>query len=123
MHYKLSRFTDKSVIRVEDNGLFTPINDDSIWWKEYEDWVAEGNVPEEAITPDEQAELDKKPAFVMREKRNKLLAETDWWASSDLTITDEQKEYRQKLRDLPKDATPELDSNNEVTGVTWPTKP
>ena len=123
MHYKLSRFTDKSVIRVEDNGLFTPINDDSIWWKEYKDWVAEGNVPEEAITPDEQAELDKKPAFVMREKRNKLLAETDWWASSDLTITDEQKEYRQKLRDLPKDATPELDSNNEVTGVTWPTKP
>ena len=72
MHYKLSRFTDKSVIRVEDNGLFTPINDDSIWWKEYEDWVAEGNVPEEAITPDEQAELDKKPAFVMREKRDKL---------------------------------------------------
>ena len=37
----------------------------------------------------------------LREKRNTLLAETDWWASSDLTMTAEQIAYRQALRDLP----------------------
>lgn len=37
----------------------------------------------------------------LREKRNALLAETDWWASSDLTMSDEQTAYRKSLRDLP----------------------
>ena len=52
----------------------------------------------------------------LREERNLLLAETDWWASSDLTITDAQKKYRQDLRDITKTAT-------SLDDVTWPTKP
>jgi hypothetical protein len=51
----------------------------------------------------------------VREERNKLIAETDWWASSDLTITDEQRTYRQALRDVPSQADP--------LNITWPTKP
>jgi hypothetical protein len=31
-----------------------------------------------------------------------MLSETDWWASSDLTMTDAQKKYRQDLRDITK---------------------
>ena len=38
----------------------------------------------------------------LRMKRNRLLSETDWWASSDLTMTDAQKKYRQDLRDITK---------------------
>ena len=58
----------------------------------------------------------------MRTHRDGLLCQTDWWAGSDLTMTAEQTTYRQELRDLPTTVTPELDENNELTGVTWPTK-
>ena len=54
----------------------------------------------------------------LREERNRRLAETDWWALSDLTMTmtDEQTAYRQALRDLPSNTA---DPKNPV----WPTKP
>ena len=57
--------------------------------------------------------------FNLREKRNSLLAETDWWGASDNTMTDAQKKYRQDLRDL----TTGLDTLEKVNSVTWPTKP
>ena len=57
--------------------------------------------------------------FNLREKRNSLLAETDWWGASDNTMTDAQKKYRQDLRDL----TTGLDTVEKVYSVTWPTKP
>ena len=56
------------------------------------------------------------PMKLLRVERNDKLAETDWWASSDLTITDEQKKYRQDLRDITKSAT-------SLDDVKWPTKP
>ena len=37
----------------------------------------------------------------LRDLRDRLLAETDWWAVADRTMTDEQRTYRQALRDLP----------------------
>ena len=55
----------------------------------------------------------------LREKRNSLLAETDWWGASDNTMTDAQKKYRQDLRDL----TAGLDTVDKVNAVVWPTKP
>jgi hypothetical protein len=36
-----------------------------------------------------------------RATRNMLLAETDWWAVSDRTMSQEEREYRQALRDMP----------------------
>ena len=66
-----------------------------------------------------QQVVDEKFRF----ERNILLAETDWWANSDLTMTQEQKDYRKALRDLPSTASPELDEHGQLTGVTWPTKP
>ena len=42
------------------------------------------------------------PMIALREERNRLLAETDWWASSDITMGDEHKAYRQALRDITK---------------------
>jgi len=37
----------------------------------------------------------------LRRKRNQLLAETDYLALADVTLTDEMRAYRQALRDLP----------------------
>ena len=59
----------------------------------------------------------------LRKQRNNLLLETDWWASSDLTMSKEQKDYRKTLRDFPSTASPKLDENGQLTGATWPTKP
>ena len=63
------------------------------------------------------------PMIFLREKRDKKLAETDWWCCSDRTPTKAQLDYRQSLRDLPDTASPSLDEHGELTGVTWPTKP
>ena len=56
------------------------------------------------------------PMKALREERNRRIAETDWWASSDLTMTAEQTAYRQALRDITASAT-------SLDDVTWPTKP
>ena len=55
----------------------------------------------------------------LRRTRNFLLAQTDYLALSDQTLTDEIKEYRQELRDL----TNGLTTVEQVKAVTWPTKP
>jgi hypothetical protein len=53
-----------------------------------------------------------------RTERDRKIAETDWWASSDLTMTAEQTAYRQALRDITSHANwPHLEAAD------WPTKP
>jgi hypothetical protein len=52
----------------------------------------------------------------LRRQRNQLLAETDYLALSDSTLTDEMRDYRQALRDLPANT---VDPANPV----FPTKP
>jgi len=59
----------------------------------------------------ETAKLNK-----LRAQRNMLLAETDWWANSDLTMTAEQTAYRQALRDI-------TNTYSSLDDVVWPTKP
>ena len=55
----------------------------------------------------------------LRSKRNRLLAETDYYALSDVTLSDEMKKYRQDLRDLPAGK----DTVDKCNNATWPTKP
>lgn len=65
-----------------------------------------------------QAELDAQHEEAMRTRRNNLLAETDWWANSDVTMTTAQRNYRQALRDITTHANwPFLNDGD------WPTKP
>ncbi len=52
----------------------------------------------------------------LRGVRNDLLSETDWWASSDLTMTQEQIDYRQSLRDI-------TNTYSSLDTVIWPNKP
>ena len=56
------------------------------------------------------------PLRLLRVERDRRLAETDWWASSDLTMTTAQTNYRQSLRDI-------TDTYTSLDDVVWPTKP
>ena len=76
------------------------------------------------------AELEAaEPARLVREIRNRLLAESDWTQNRDVVLLNDitWKRYRQDLRDLPASAsfTPklDLDGNLDMSSVTWPLKP
>ena len=78
---------------------------------------------EEAIRDQQEADFEagrfNRSMANLREKRNSLLAETDYLALSDNTISDEMKNYRQELRDI----TDGLTTDEEVKAVVFPTKP
>jgi hypothetical protein len=69
-----------------------------------------------AIIP--QVELDI-AMETLRAKRNKLLADTDYLALADNTMTEEVRTYRQVLRDI----TEGLTTKEQVEAVVFPTKP
>ena len=80
-------------------------------------WHTDGQKPTNSEIEEKRLQIiSEQPIRLLREKRNKLLAETDWWASSDLTMTQAQTDYRQALRDITDNAT-------SLDDVTWPTKP
>jgi len=55
----------------------------------------------------------------LRQKRDELLAETDWMGNQDYSITDAWKTYRQALRDI----TSQTPSDDALSNITFPTKP
>jgi len=62
----------------------------------------------------------------IRNQRNGLLENCDWEITKALETGSDAtalKKYREDLRDLPANSTPSLDKDNNLTGVTWPTKP
>ena len=81
-------------------------------------------MPTEAEIQAKIAELTvAEPLRLLREQRNGLLAQSDWMAAADRTMTQSQIDYRQALRDLPETADPQLDEQGNLTNVTWPTEP
>ena len=62
---------------------------------------------------------DDRALASMRDDRNRLLADTDWYGVSDLTMSADMTTYRQDLRDLPAGKT----TKAHVDAATWPTKP
>jgi len=77
---------------------------------------------ETARDAEEQAWADAAPAralATLRTRRNRLLAETDFYGNSDVTMSDDMKTYRQALRDLPDGK----DTVEKCENATWPTKP
>jgi len=69
----------------------------------------------ESTTTEEQTILKNNQWQNVRQERNMLLKETDWRASSDLTLSDDWKNYRQALRDVPTQSDP--------YNIAWPTEP
>ena len=55
----------------------------------------------------------------LRSQRDVLLAETDWMANSDVTMSDAWATYRQALRDI----TTQTPSDDALSNITFPTKP
>jgi len=109
--------------RVQRNALPT-LKDGGYWMIEYtavdmfadttdEDGVVTTKAEHEAAY---QATLDAATAEANRKKRNELLAETDYFALSDVTMSTEMTTYRQALRDLPSTTT-------DPRNPTWPTPP
>ena len=77
---------------------------------------------ETARDAEEKAWADAAPARALanlRSRRNGLLAQTDFYALSDVTMSDEMKKYRKDLRDLPAGK----DTVDKCNNATWPTKP
>ena len=77
---------------------------------------------ETARDAEEKTWTDAAPARRMvnlRRQRDALLAETDYMALGDVTLSDAWKTYRQALRDIT-DQTP---SDDVLSNITWPTKP
>jgi len=86
--------------------------------------TANGNVP---FTAEEETERDAEEAAWAagandrlaaeeRERRNALLAETDYFGASDVTMSSDMTAYRQALRDVPQ-------QTDFPTSINWPTKP
>ena len=82
------------------------------------------------FTPEEEAARDAEEAawaagafdraiVGLREDRNRNLASTDWYALSDVVMSQDMTDYRQDLRDLPSG----LSTKAEVEAVSWPVKP
>ena len=55
----------------------------------------------------------------LRQERNRRLAETDFYALSDVTMSSDMTTYRQELRDI----TNGVDTVTKINAITWPTKP
>ncbi len=74
------------------------------------------------ITAKQTALDNAAPMKELRRQRDLKLAETDFYGMSDNTMSDAMSTYRQALRDITTQ-TPGLDSDGNLTGITWPTKP
>ena len=103
------------------------------WSRRAEDDDYSGFVWDEGETIPTDAEIEAEllrltnaePMRLLRLERVARLAACDWRASSDLTLTDNWKTYRQALRDLPASASPKIgiDGHLDMTSVTFPTEP
>ena len=89
----------------------------------YDDFVVESVDLENPVVFDRDAVVakaqeieDQIPWDEMRQKRNSLLAATDWTANSDVIMSEEMKVYRQQLRDLPANIASPLN-------LIWPAPP
>ena len=80
--------------------------------------VEEENARNQEIAEWNNTALDR-ALDILRFKRNNLLAETDWMANSDVTMSEDMRTYRQELRDI----TENLTTVEQVQAVEVPTKP
>ena len=92
----------RKVIGADDNGSAIESADHDV------DWVTVAAKRDELIAAQPMKEL--------RAERDRKLAETDWWAVADRTMTAEQTAYRQALRDI-------TNTYSSLADVVWPVKP
>ena len=92
----------RKVIGADANGTAIESTDHDVTWA--------------SVSAKKDELIAAQPMKELRAERDRRLAETDWWAVSDRTMTSEQTAYRQALRDITTTAT-------SLDDVMWPTKP
>ena len=96
------------VVGLDENDSAILSSDSEVWQKHGITW---------ALVDRELTNLNNaEPLKLLREERNLRIAETDWWASSDLSMSAERTAYRQALRDITK-------TYSSLDEVVWPNKP
>ncbi len=83
------------------------------------DFTDEEKIIQDQRIANREATLFDRSLQSLRNKRNNLLNETDWWGASDNTMTAEQTQYRKDLRDI----TNGLTTVEQVKAVEFPEKP
>ena len=104
----------RKVTGADENGSAIETDDTSKWgvtWKE----VSDKMTAIDAAAPMKE----------LRRQRDAKLAETDWTALGDVTMTDNMKTYRKALRDLPasNDGKNATLKDGVLENVKWPSKP
>ena len=107
--------TENNVVELVENLSYTTPTQKLSTVDAYVEGGKAYNVRVENTTADEQTELINQKWIQIRELRNEILKDTDWRASSDLTLSDDWKTYRQALRDVPTQSDP--------YNITWPSAP
>tara|TARA_A100001388_G_C28750072_1_gene491658 strand:+ start:1045 stop:1482 length:438 start_codon:yes stop_codon:yes gene_type:complete len=107
--------TANNVVELIENLSFTTPTQKLSIVDAYVDSGKAYSVKVESTTSEEQTTLTNQQWSSIRLQRDKLLQNTDWRASSDLTLADDWKNYRQALRDVPTQSDP--------FNITWPTAP
>ena len=106
----------RAILKINPNATFTVNGNDveQITWLDSTSPISKSDIEAQASAVELDIALQS-----LRTKRNKLLAETDYFALSDVTMSSEMTTYRQSLRDL----TNGLETVEKVNTVTFPTKP
>jgi len=106
----------KAITKINSNAKFNFFGEDinNIQWNEGTTPISVADI--EAQFP--AVEFDKAMED-LRTKRNRLIADTDHYALSDQTLSDDMRTYRQSLRDITNGLTTVAD----VEAVVFPTKP
>lgn len=107
--------TANNVVELVENLSFTTPTQKLSIVDAYVDSGKAYSVKVESTTSEEQTTLTNQQWASIRLQRDNLLKNTDWRASSDLTLADDWKNYRQALRDVPTQSDP--------FNITWPTEP
>ncbi len=107
---------DKAILKINPNANFTINADDinQITWLNGTTPISVADIEAQFTAVEFDMAMED-----LRAKRNKLLADTDYLALSDQTLSTEMTTYRQSLRDI----TNGLTTKAQVDAVTWPTKP
>ena len=117
----------KAIKKIRPKAEYTIVNNDYNKLK----WLSVNTTTKPTLVECEaawQEIINEEPMKKLRKERNKKLLETDKYSINDWPHPSEEVKqawltYRQELRDLPATATPQLDSNGQLTNITWPTPP
>ena len=107
---------ERAILKINPSAKFSVNGDDvnQITWLEGTTPISASDINAQLGAVELEMALEE-----LRRKRNKLLAETDYLALSDVTMSSDMETYRQSLRDI----TNGLITVDEVNSVTFPTKP